>query len=154
VGRFRLRLFKVFFSLSITNVTGTFVSCQLHCNKRFHNRYCALQKLVFLVRKFSLHGIIMFAKILTAALFAVSLLTLPINGTPVRKPHANPSTLNNLVIPSSTLPPPTGLVLKFVGLGIGTQNYTCATPSSTAVPASDGALGMFLRTQLVLNSAD
>lgn len=82
----------------------------------------------------------MFAKTFTAALFAVSLLTLPINGTPVRKPRADPSTLNNLVIPSSTLPPPTGLVLKFVGLGIGTQNYTCATPSSTAVPASDGAL--------------
>lgn len=96
----------------------------------------------------------MFARTLTAALFAVSLLTLPINGTPVRKPRADPSTLNNLVIPSSTLPPPTGLVLKFVGLGIGTQNYTCATPSSTAVPASDGALGMFLRTQLVLNCAD
>ena len=96
----------------------------------------------------------MFTKTLTAALFAVSLLTLPINGTPVRIPRANPSTLNNLVIPSSTLPPPTGLVLKFVGLGIGTQNYSCATPSSTAVPVSDGALGMFLPTQWVLSSAD
>ena len=96
----------------------------------------------------------MFAKTFTAALFAISLLALPINGTPVIKPRADPSTLNNLVIPSSTLPPPTGLVLKFVGLGIGTQNYTCATSSSAAVPVSDGALGMFLRIQLALNSAD
>jgi len=57
--------------------------------------------------------------------------------------------------PSSSLPPapPTGTVLKFVALGVGTQNYTCATPSSAAVaPASFGAkatlynAGAFLST--------
>ena len=45
VDRFRLRLFKVtfdFFSLStIINLTGTFASYQLHCNKRFLSRSCA-----------------------------------------------------------------------------------------------------------------
>ncbi|OCL11230.1 hypothetical protein AOQ84DRAFT_361733 [Glonium stellatum] len=86
----------------------------------------------------------MFAKTLTVALCAISLLTLPTSaspwGKPWPKPRGDPTTLSRLVMPSSTLPPPTGLVLKFVGLGIGTQNYTCATPSSIAVPASDGAL--------------
>jgi len=48
-----------------------------------------------------------------------------------------------LTQPSSSLAPapPSGTVLKYVALGVGTQNYTCATPSSAAVaPASFGAM--------------
>src|SRR2546430_2496894 len=44
-----------------------------------------------------------------------------------------------LTLPSCALPPPNGTVLKHVALGLGTQNYTCATPQSTAVPAANGA---------------
>jgi len=44
-----------------------------------------------------------------------------------------------LTLPSCALPPPNGTVLKYVALGLGTQNYTCATPHSTAVPAGNGA---------------
>lgn len=46
-------------------------------------------------------------------------------------------------MPESTLPKPDGLQLKFVGLGIGTQNYTCGT-NATAEPGSNGAIGTSL----------
>ncbi|ORY12372.1 hypothetical protein BCR34DRAFT_482778 [Clohesyomyces aquaticus] len=46
--------------------------------------------------------------------------------------------LSTVAQPSSTLAPPTGLTLKLIALGKGTQNYTCATPTST--PASNGAV--------------
>ncbi|KAF2654442.1 hypothetical protein K491DRAFT_717155 [Lophiostoma macrostomum CBS 122681] len=42
-------------------------------------------------------------------------------------------------LPSSNLPKPDGLELKFVGLGIGTQNYTCNGDKSAA-PGTTGAL--------------
>ncbi|KAF2817062.1 uncharacterized protein BDZ99DRAFT_374537 [Mytilinidion resinicola] len=42
--------------------------------------------------------------------------------------------------PDNSLPPPTGLVLKYVLLGTGTQNYTCTVPGSTAAPGTTGAL--------------
>ena len=32
-----------------------------------------------------------------------------------------------------------GGTLKYIALGVGTQNYTCATPSSSAVPVAIGA---------------
>jgi hypothetical protein len=35
--------------------------------------------------------------------------------------------------------PPATMTLKAIALGRGTQNYTCATPSSTAVPVQLGA---------------
>ena len=42
--------------------------------------------------------------------------------------------------PNSTLPAPLpGLSLKYVALGLGTQNYTCATSDSTSLPAPIGA---------------
>ncbi|KAF2748355.1 hypothetical protein M011DRAFT_457689 [Sporormia fimetaria CBS 119925] len=44
------------------------------------------------------------------------------------------------MMPKSGLAPPTGMNLKFVGLGIGTQNYTCLTNNQTAVPDTTGAI--------------
>lgn len=44
-------------------------------------------------------------------------------------------------LPSSTLPPPDpSTSLKYIALGVGTQNYTCATSDGTSVPASGGAM--------------
>ncbi|KAF2203164.1 hypothetical protein GQ43DRAFT_367510 [Delitschia confertaspora ATCC 74209] len=43
-------------------------------------------------------------------------------------------------MPENTLPPPGDLQLKYVVLGIGTQNYTCVTSDSSSVPVSIGAI--------------
>lgn len=43
------------------------------------------------------------------------------------------------IMPKSTLPAPDNLRLKFVGLGIGTQNYTCL--AGEVVPGTTGAVG-------------
>lgn len=43
--------------------------------------------------------------------------------------------------PNSTLPAPlSNLTLKYIALGLGTQNYTCASSSSNATPVAIGAL--------------
>ncbi|KAL2870627.1 DUF3455 domain-containing protein [Aspergillus lucknowensis] len=43
-------------------------------------------------------------------------------------------------LPQSTLPTPSeGLSLKFITLGRGTQNYTCATNANTSAPEAAGA---------------
>ncbi|OCK80076.1 hypothetical protein K432DRAFT_328920 [Lepidopterella palustris CBS 459.81] len=94
----------------------------------------------------------MFDKAMSTAVIVISFLAIPILGSPVVFPRANPVVLSNLAIPSSTLPAPDGLVLKFVALGIGTQNYTCASPSSSAVPASNGALATLYDIGTKLNS--
>jgi hypothetical protein len=44
------------------------------------------------------------------------------------------------MMPKSTLPSPDGLQLKFVGLGIGTQNYTCGDDPNKE-PGTTGATG-------------
>ncbi|ORY03040.1 hypothetical protein BCR34DRAFT_492681 [Clohesyomyces aquaticus] len=56
------------------------------------------------------------------------------------KPPRNQPGLAKLqsVMPLGTLQPPTGLELKFVGLGLGTQNYTC--DNETAPISTTGAL--------------
>lgn len=36
--------------------------------------------------------------------------------------------------------PPSGLTLKYIGLGLGTQNYSCATSDSSSMPVAIGAL--------------
>jgi hypothetical protein len=50
--------------------------------------------------------------------------------------------LDNLAskMPQSTLPPPKDLQLKYVVLGLGTQNYTCLTANETAEPGTTGAV--------------
>lgn len=58
------------------------------------------------------------------------------------KPYATPNLQKLMAImPKSGLPTPDGLQLKFVGLGIGTQNYTCTTGVPTAEPGTTGAVG-------------
>lgn len=42
-------------------------------------------------------------------------------------------------MPSNSLPAPTGLELKYVLLGVGTQNYTCLTGDETVAPDTTGA---------------
>jgi hypothetical protein len=44
-------------------------------------------------------------------------------------------------MPESSLPPPDGLKLKYILLGIGTQNYTCTGQDENAVPGTVGAVG-------------
>jgi len=49
--------------------------------------------------------------------------------------------LNKLSMPSSNLPAPNSLKLKFVVLGVGTQNYTCDTSNPSSAPQGNGAVG-------------
>lgn len=72
-------------------------------------------------------------------------LAAPTRDTRRRSLHNLTPDLTCLTLPtipgaSTPLPSPTGLHLKHVALGVGTQNYTCATPHSTATPSSAGAL--------------
>ncbi|KAL1638475.1 hypothetical protein SLS56_000284 [Neofusicoccum ribis] len=57
-----------------------------------------------------------------------------------RTPDLSCLTLPTIPNAPTPLPAPTGLKLKHVALGVGTQNYSCATPQSSAVPSSAGAL--------------
>jgi hypothetical protein len=59
----------------------------------------------------------------------------------VTPPYLPAAALDNLAkaMPQSSLVAPTRL-LKYVVLGLGTQNYTCA--SESAVPGTTGAIGM------------
>jgi hypothetical protein len=82
----------------------------------------------------------MYYNALFSALVAVGLFTAQSACSPFYKPPRATKTLT-LQQPDNTLPPPVGLALKYVLLGLGTQNYTCATPGSTAAPGSTGALG-------------
>ncbi|KAH6621940.1 hypothetical protein C7974DRAFT_456725, partial [Boeremia exigua] len=79
---------------------------------------------------------------LSATVTALALLATTINGLPTKqKPTYTPATnLDNLakLMPKSALPAPDGLTLKYVVLGIGTQNYTCGDDESAA-PGTTGA---------------
>ncbi|KAF2087724.1 hypothetical protein K490DRAFT_65566 [Saccharata proteae CBS 121410] len=86
-------------------------------------------------------------------LFAASIAASPL-GHPSPKHSSGAPDLSSLVLPSSSLPAPTGLKLKHVALGIGTQNYTCSADASSVSPSTFGALaslydiGPFLVTPL------
>jgi hypothetical protein len=56
--------------------------------------------------------------------------------------YAPASDLSKLakLMPTSALPAPVGQ-LKYVALGLGTQNYTCTSGNPEAVPGTTGALG-------------
>ncbi|KAF2399537.1 hypothetical protein EJ06DRAFT_582826 [Trichodelitschia bisporula] len=61
-----------------------------------------------------------------------------------------------LPLPSSSLPPPSSLanpapLLKHLGLGLGIQNYTCASPSSN--PISIGAVATLFDALPLLSAA-
>lgn len=77
---------------------------------------------------------------LSALLVALNLLTSSVNAWPQ---WSKPTCLSNLAskMPQNTMPAPTGLELKYVLLGLGTQNYTCTTGNETAEPGTTGALG-------------
>jgi hypothetical protein len=83
-------------------------------------------------------------KSLALLAIAAPILAVPIeNGNlEERVPQSPPGQpLNNLKMPQNTLPaPPSGLKLKWIGLGIGTQNYTCKDSTANTVPASNGAV--------------
>lgn len=78
----------------------------------------------------------------TALLFASSAIAMP-SWPQYGRPTPRGATLSNLAkqMPKSTLPAPDNLVLKFVGLGLGTQNYTCPGNNATAEPGTTGAVG-------------
>jgi hypothetical protein len=83
---------------------------------------------------------------ISAAVSAIALFTTTGNALPWPGKHSTTYTpasdLSKLarLMPTSALPPPTGQ-LKYVVLGIGTQNYTCTSGNPDAVPGTTGALG-------------
>jgi hypothetical protein len=81
----------------------------------------------------------MFFTNLSTAVMALSVFTSSAAAWP-QYPRA--TTLDNLAskMPQSSLPPPTNLKLKYVLLGLGTQNYTCLTANETAEPDTTGAV--------------
>ncbi|KAF2119392.1 hypothetical protein BDV96DRAFT_642417 [Lophiotrema nucula] len=85
--------------------------------------------------------------ILSTVVAALSVLAPSVHALPSWPSYGKPEPRGNtnlarlaLQAPKSTLPAPTGLQLKFVGLGIGTQNYTCQVGNDTAAPGTTGAL--------------
>ncbi|KAJ4349437.1 uncharacterized protein N0V89_008052 [Didymosphaeria variabile] len=70
---------------------------------------------------------------------AVAALTSAVDAWP-QWPRAD-SGLSNLAkkMPANTLPAPTDLELKYVLLGVGTQNYTCLTGNAADAPDTTGA---------------
>jgi hypothetical protein len=74
------------------------------------------------------------------ALFTASANGLPRPGNPTAyTPASNLSKLATMM-PESDLPAPDGQ-LKYVVLGVGTQNYTCTTGDPNAAPGTTGAVG-------------
>jgi hypothetical protein len=82
-----------------------------------------------------------FMSIATIALFAAPIYALPRPGglQPTYTPAGNLSKLLKL-FPTSPLPAPGG-ELKYVLLGVGTQNYTCISEDPDATPGTTGATG-------------
>ncbi|KAF3007663.1 hypothetical protein E8E13_008972 [Curvularia kusanoi] len=76
--------------------------------------------------------------VVALALLAGSVTALPAKQTPYT-PAPNLDNLAKLM-PKSDLPTPDGLQLKYVVLGMGTQNYTCLTDDENAAPGTTGAV--------------
>lgn len=90
-------------------------------------------------------AVIMLVTSLSTALSAIALFTTSTNALPKPgKPtvYTPASDLSNLakLMPTSALPVPDGQ-LKYVVLGIGTQNYTCTSGDPNAAPGTTGAVG-------------
>ena len=83
----------------------------------------------------------LFSTITTALLFAASA-TAAALPRPAKPQYAPARNLNKLakLFPQSALQGPGDLDLKYVVLGIGTQNYTCGSDESAA-PGTTGAFG-------------
>jgi hypothetical protein len=86
---------------------------------------------------------------LSTAAMALSLFASSVTAWP-QYPRATNLDALSAKMPQNTLPPPTNLKLKYVLLGIGTQNYTCLTTNETAPPETTGAVAKLydLGTQL------
>jgi hypothetical protein len=88
---------------------------------------------------------------LSTTISVFALLTTTANALPPRPgkqsatytPASDLSKLATLM-PTSALPAPAGQ-LKYVVLGLGTQNYTCTSGSPDAAPGTTGALGKILK---------
>lgn len=85
---------------------------------------------------------------LAAAVSALALLTGSVTALalPTKQVYTPSNNLDKLaklqaLMPTSALPAPDGLQLKYVLLGIGTQNYTCLTGDENAAPGTTGATG-------------
>ncbi|KAK7177469.1 golgi membrane protein [Paraphaeosphaeria sporulosa] len=75
---------------------------------------------------------------LSTAIMAVAAFTSTVDAFPQPPGATSLSTLAKKM-PANTLPAPTGLELKYVLLGVGTQNYTCLTGNASDVPDTTGA---------------
>jgi hypothetical protein len=82
--------------------------------------------------------VVTLSAVLSVALFSASTTALPWPGKQTYTPTSDLSKLAKLM-PESDLPVPDGQ-LKYVVLGIGSQNYTC-TGSPDAAPGTTGAVG-------------
>lgn len=84
---------------------------------------------------------------ISATVSALALVACSVNALPAKQqtPYTPAPNLDKLakLMPKSALPAPDGLQLKYVVLGIGTQNYTCATGDENAAPGTTGATGSF-----------
>lgn len=70
----------------------------------------------------------------------VALLAIGVHASPVSEPQYLRRDREKPQLPQSSLPPPAeGKDLRFLTLGYGTQNYTCANDSPETVPALLGA---------------
>lgn len=83
---------------------------------------------------------------LSTAVSALLLLATSVDARPTKpanKAYTPASNLDKLakLMPTSALPAPEGLKLKYVLLGIGTQNYTCTSGDENAAPGTTGASG-------------
>jgi hypothetical protein len=80
---------------------------------------------------------------LSTAISALLFLATSADARPTKHAYTPASKLDKLakLMPTSALPAPEGLELKYVLLGIGTQNYTCTTGDENAAPGTTGASG-------------
>ncbi|KAF2832430.1 hypothetical protein CC86DRAFT_313452 [Ophiobolus disseminans] len=95
----------------------------------------------------------MFASALSTVIATVALLTASTCALPHPAAYAPASDLSKLakLLPASTLPAPDGK-LKYVVLGIGTQNYTCTSGNPDAAPGTTGAVATLYDIGTKLNN--
>ena len=86
----------------------------------------------------------MLFNLLSTAFLALTLSVPDASAAPTWGPPKGSKGIAKLVakMPKSTLAPPENLELKYVVLGVGTQNYTCLTGDAAAEPVAAGAVGM------------
>lgn len=122
------------------------ISCILRRSllNRYHPPHL-LHALTMLLTAFS-------TAVVALAAMAPSVGAFPMPGWGQPQPRYTPPSLSRLagMMPKSTLTAPDGLQLKFVGLGLGTQNYTCDMANATAVPGTTGAIGKSMSITLLV----